>query len=300
VTTPGADADAGAGAAEFEELRPRLFGLAYRMTGSVGDAEDACQDAWLRWQRVDHASVDNAEAYLVRTVTRIAIDRLRSAQHRRETYVGPYLPEPLVADDPAAQPETAAELADSLTFAFLVMLDELSPVERAVLLLHDVFGYTFDEVATMVDSSPAACRQLASRTRRKLDHEREALRRPDEAREQELVTQLLATIATGDIDEVMHLLAPDVVLLSDGGALRHAARRPVVGPDRVARLLVNLAKRVLIADVEIRAVQVNGEPGLLFVLDGHPDNVLSFSFAPDGRARRLYSQLNPEKLHHLT
>jgi len=300
VTTPGADADAGAGAAEFEDLRPRLFGIAYRMTGSVGDAEDACQDAWLRWQRVDHASVDNAEAYLVRTVTRIAIDRLRSAQHRRETYVGPYLPEPLVADDPAAQPETAAELADSLTFAFLVMLDELSPVERAVLLLHDVFGYTFDEVATMVDSSPAACRQLASRTRRKLDHEREALRRPDEAREQELVTQLLATIATGDIDEVMHLLAPDVVLLSDGGALRHAARRPVVGPDRVARLLVNLAKRVLTADVEIRAVQVNGEPGLLFVLDGHPDNVLSFSFAPDGRARRLYSQLNPEKLHHLT
>ena len=298
MTTPDAGADAAA-AAEFEELRPRLFGIAYRMTGSVGDAEDACQDAWLRWQRVDHASVDNAEAYLVRTVTRIAIDRLRSAQHRRETYVGPYLPEPLVADDPTAQPETAAELADSLTFAFLVMLDELSPVERAVLLLHDVFGYTFDEVATMVDSSPAACRQLASRTRRKLDHEREALRRPDEAREQELITQLLATIATGDVDEVMHLLAPDVVLLSDGGALRHAARRPVVGPDRVARLLVNLAKRVLTAEVEIRAVQVNGEPGLLFVLDGHPDNVLSFSFAPDGRARRLYSQLNPEKLHHL-
>jgi RNA polymerase sigma-70 factor (ECF subfamily) len=292
-------ADASAAATEFEELRPRLFGIAYRMTGSVGDAEDACQDAWLRWQSVDHASVDNAEAYLVRTVTRLAIDRLRSAQHRRETYVGPYLPEPLVADDPAAQPETAAELADSLTFAFLVMLDELSPVERAVLLLHDVFGYTFDEVATMVDSSPAACRQLASRTRRKLDHERESLRRPDEAREHELVGQLLATIASGDIDEVVQLLAPDVVLLSDGGALRHAARRPVVGPDRVARLLVNLAKRVLTAEVEIRPVHVNGEPGLLFVAEGHPDNVLSFSFAPDGRVRGLYSQLNPEKLRHL-
>jgi len=292
-------ADPHLGAAEFEELRPRLFGIAYRMTGSVGDAEDACQDAWLRWQSVDRTSVDNAEAYLVRTVTRLAIDRLRSAQHRRETYVGPYLPEPLVAEDPVAQPETAAELADSLTFAFLVMLDELSPVERAVLLLHDVFGYTFDEVATMVDSSPAACRQLASRTRRKLDHEHDAMRRPDEAREHELVGQLLATIARGDIDEVVHLLAPDVVLLSDGGAHRHAARRPVVGADRVARFLVNLAKRVLTADLEMRPVHVNGEPGLLLIANGQPDYVLSFSFTSDGQARRLYGQLNPEKLRHL-
>jgi len=286
-------------AEEFEALRPRLFGIAYRMTGSVGDAEDACQDAWLRWQRVDRASVDNAEAFLVRVVTRLALDRLQSAQHRRETYVGPYLPEPLVDDDPASHPETAAELADSLTFAFLVMLDELSPVERAVLLLHDVFGYTFDEVATMVDSSPTACRQLASRTRRKLDHERETLRRPDQAREQQLVEQLLRTIASGDVDEVMHLLAPDVVLLSDAGAERHAARRPVVGPDRVARFLVNLSKRLLTKDVEMRPAHINGEAGLVFVEDGHPDYVLSFSFTPDGQARRLWSQLNPEKLRHL-
>lgn len=228
---------------EFEALRPRLFGIVYRMTGSVGDAEDACQDAWLRWQRVDRATVDNAEAYLVRVVTRLALDRLQSAQHRRETYVGPYLPEPLVADDPAAQPEAAAELADSLTLAFLVLLDELTPKERAVLLLHDVFGYAFDEIATMVDLSPAACRQVASRTRRKLDPERVSLRRPDEAREHELVGNLLATVARGDVDALMALLAPDVVLLSDGGAQRHAARRPVVGADRVARFVVNLARR---------------------------------------------------------
>jgi RNA polymerase sigma-70 factor (ECF subfamily) len=284
--------------AEFEALRPRLFGIAYRMTGSVGDAEDACQDAWLRWQSVDRATVENPEAYLVRTVTRLAIDRLQSAQHRRETYVGPYLPEPLVAEDPSAQPETAAELADSLTLAFLVMLDELSPVERAVLLLHDVFGYTFDEIATMVDLSPAACRQLASRTRRKLDHERASLRRPDEVREQELIERLLATIASGDVEHVMELLAPDVVLLSDAGAQRHAARRPVVGVDRVARLLVNLAKRFT-ATTEAHIVQVNGEPGVVFTEDGQLDNVLSFSFAPDGQLRRLYSQLNPEKLRHL-
>ncbi len=157
---------------EFEALRPRLFGIAYRMTGSVGDAEDACQDAWLRWQRVDRGAVDNAEAYLVRVVTHLALDRLQSAQRRRESYVGPYLPEPLIADTTAVQPEAAAELTDSLTFAFLVLLDELTPRERAVLLLHDVFGYPFDEIAPMIDLTPAACRQLASRTRRKLDHER--------------------------------------------------------------------------------------------------------------------------------
>jgi RNA polymerase sigma-70 factor, ECF subfamily len=290
-------------AEEFEALRPRLFGIAYRMTGSVSDAEDACQDAWLRWERVDRDSVDNAEAYLVRVVTRLALDRLQSAQHRRETYVGPYLPEPLVADtaarlDGTAQPEAAAELADSLTFAFLVLLDELTPKERAVLLLHDVFGYSFDEVGSMLDLSPAASRQLASRTRRKLDHERDGLRRPDEAREQELVGNLLATIASGDIDAVMQLLAPDVVLLSDGGPDRHAARRPVVGPDRVGRLVVNVANRRL-AQNESRLVQVNGEPGLLFLVDGEPDYVLSFAFTPDGRVRRFYGQLNPEKLRHL-
>jgi RNA polymerase sigma-70 factor (ECF subfamily) len=289
-----------AGTEEFEALRPRLFGIAYRMTGSVGDAEDACQDAWLRWQGVDHADVDNAEAYLVRTVTRLAIDRLRSAHHRKETYVGPYLPEPLVVDDATeTQPEVAAELADSLTLAFLVLLDELSPVERAVLLLHDVFGYPFDEVAEMVDSSPAACRQLASRTRRKLHENELDLRRPRAQAEQELVGALLATVASGDVERVMALLAPDIVLLSDGGAAQHAARRPVVGPDRVARFMVNLAHR-LRTDTDVRFVQVNGEAGAVFRVDERPGLVLSFSFAPDGRVRRIFGQLNPEKLRHLT
>jgi RNA polymerase sigma-70 factor, ECF subfamily len=288
------------GTEEFEALRPRLFGIAYRMTGSVSDAEDACQDAWLRWQGVDHAQVDNAEAYLVRTVTRLAIDRLRSAHHRKETYVGPYLPEPLVVDDSTeTQPEVAAELADSLTLAFLVLLDELSPVERAVLLLHDVFGYPFDEVAEMVDSSPAACRQLASRTRRKLHENELDLRRPRAQAEQELVGALLATVASGDVEQVMALLAPDIVVLSDGGAAQHAARRPVVGPDRVARFMVNLAHR-LPTDTDVRLVQVNGECGVVFRVDERPVLVLSFSFAPDGRVKRVFGQLNPEKLRHVT
>jgi RNA polymerase sigma-70 factor, ECF subfamily len=287
------------GTEEFEALRPRLFGIAYRMTGSVGDAEDACQDTWLRWQAVDRARVDNPEAFLVRTVTRLAIDRLRSAHHRKETYVGPYLPEPLVVDDATeTQPEVAAEMADSLTLAFLVLLDELSPVERAVLLLHDVFGYPFDEVAAMVDSSPAACRQLASRTRRRLQDGRLEVRRPRAQEEQELVGALLATVASGDIEQVMTLLAPDIVLLSDGGAEHHAARRPVVGPDRVARLTVNLARRIP-SDADIRLVHVNGEPGVVFRIDDRPALVLSFSFAPDGRVQRMFAQRNPEKLRHV-
>ena len=289
--------DADVRAEEFEVLRPRLFGLAYRMTGSVGDAEDACQDAWLRWQSADWERVDNAEAYLVRTVTRLAIDRLRSAHHRKETYVGPYLPEPLVVDT-ETQPEVAAELADSLTLAFLVLLDELTPVERAVLLLHDVFGYPFDEIATMVDHSPAACRQIASRTRRRLEREQPAVRRPEAAREQELVGALLTTIAGGDVAEVMELLAPDIVMLSDGGAHRHAARRPVVGPDRVARLMVNLARRIP-PDADARRARVNGDPGIVFRTGERADGVLSFSFSADGRVRRIYSQLNPDKLRHV-
>ncbi len=288
---------ANGGAEEFEALRPRLFALAYRMTGSVGDAEDACQDAWLRWQAVDRTHVENAEAYLVRTVTRLAIDRLRSAHHRKETYVGPYLPEPLVVDT-ATQPEAAAELADSLTLAFLVLLDELTPVERAVLLLHDVFGYPFDEISGMVDQSAAACRQLASRTRRKLHRDQHELRRPQAAREQELVGALLATVAQGDVEQVMALLAPDVVLLSDGGPDRHAARRPVVGPDRVARLMVNIARRIPPA-ADARLASVNGEPGIVFRAGARADLVLSFSFGADGRVRRIYSQLNPEKLRHI-
>jgi RNA polymerase sigma-70 factor, ECF subfamily len=283
---------------EFQALRPRLFGVAYRMTGSVGDADDVCQEAWLRWQAVDRARVDNPEAYLVRTVTRLAIDRLRSARRRRETYVGPYLPEPLVVDDADTQPERAAELADSLTLAFLVVLDELTPVERAVLLLHDVFCYTFDEVARAVDLSPDACRQVGSRTRRKLQRERAGTRRPEAERERKLIGTLLATIAAGDIESVMALLAPDVVLLSDGGAARHAARRPVVGPTRVARLVVNLARRMP-PDYETRSVRVNGEPGLLFLLEGRADFVLSFSFTPEGRVHHIYGQLNPEKLRHV-
>jgi RNA polymerase sigma-70 factor (ECF subfamily) len=287
----------------FETLRPRLFGIAYRMTGSVADAEDACQDAWLRWQGVDPREVRNEEAFLVSLVTRLSIDRLRSAARRREHYVGPYLPEPIIegplmADTTDTQPERMGELSDSLTFAFLVLLDELEPEQRAVFLLHDVFGYSFDEVGDAVGKSSAACRQVASRARRRLDEERVELRRADEVHEREMVAKMSNAMLNGDIEALMALLSPDVVQLDDGGPNRHAGRRPIVGPHRVARLMVNISKR-LKPETEVEVVRVNGNPGVLLRIGGRPDLVLTIQFGPDGLIRRIWSQLNPDKLAHL-
>jgi RNA polymerase sigma-70 factor (ECF subfamily) len=284
---------------EFEALRPRMFGVAYRMTGSVNDAEDVCQEAWLRVQRVEPSDIENPEAFLVRAVTNLAIDRLRSAQRRRETYVGPYLPEPLVADT-ADDPADAAEMADSLTFAFLVLLDKLAPLERAVLLLHDVFGYSFDEVARAVDRTPAACRQIASRTRRRLEDERTDLHRPAASANYDAIERLVADTAAGNVEGIMAVLAPDVVFTSDGGPNRRAARHPVVGSDRVARFIANLGQRILEAGpTEVRFGMVNADPGLLIAIGGQTELVLAFAFAPDGRIRHIYSQLNPDKLKHV-
>jgi RNA polymerase sigma-70 factor (ECF subfamily) len=286
--------------AEFSQLRDRLFGIGYRMTGSVADAEDLCQEAWLRWQRADRATVSNPEAYLVSVVTRLAIDGFRSARTRREQYVGPYLPEPIIEGDlVGSQPEPTAELADSLTFAFLVMLDELGPQERAVLLLREVFGYDYDEVAQATGKSADACRQILSRTRRKLDTHRVDLQRASSEHEQRMIGDLVVAMMSGDIPGVMALLSPDVVEMDDGGPNRHAGRRPVVGPHRVSRLIVNIAKRVE-PNMTFEFVRVNATPGLLIRVDGRPDMVFMVEFAPDGRIRRLFSQLNPDKLTHLT
>ncbi|HEY1737171.1 MAG TPA: RNA polymerase sigma factor SigJ [Acidimicrobiia bacterium] len=294
----------------FVRARPRLFDVAYRMTGSVADADDLCQEAWLRWQRAPRDGIDTPEAWLVRTITNLAIDRARSAQARREHYVGPYLPEPLVTgalgDPPTAaasgDPEQRAELADSLTFAFLVMLDALDPTARAVLLLHDVFGFDFDEVAAAVDKSPAACRQIASRTRRKLHSETAApataQRRATVEEEQAMFGRLLTALTEGDIPAVMALLAPDVVQLDDGGPARHAGRRPVVGPHRVSRLLVNITKR-MDPRSELEFVRVNTSPGVVLRIDGRPDIVLLMELGGDGLIHRVWSVLNPEKLKHL-
>jgi RNA polymerase sigma-70 factor (ECF subfamily) len=285
----------------FEDHRHLLFGVAYRMLGSVSDAEDVVQDAWLRWSAIDRSHVEDAGAFLTTVVSRLSLDRLRSARHRRERYVGPWLPEPLptqrAPQPPPDGPEEAAELADSLTFAFLTMLDQLEPEERAVLLLHDVFGYRFREVADMVDRSEAACRQLASRARRRL-HVVGTAQPPGGTRPADAqVERFLTAMATGDIDSVLAVLAPDVVLVSDGGPDHRAARRPVHGSDRVGRLLVHLASRMP-AGTTVTAQDINGEPGIIVAVDGVPFLTLGFAGGPQG-IDRVWLVRNPSKLAHL-
>lgn len=304
---------AGVDADGFERLRPKLEGIAYRMTGSTADAQDVAQDAWLRWSSADRSDVVEPEAYLVRITTRLSLDRLRATSRRRESYVGPYLPEPVVSPLGAApgidgSPEDQALLADSLTYSFLVLLDELSPIERAVLLLHDVFGYPFDQVAEAVERSPEAVRQVASRTRRRIASARPGWD-PDgdavavggsEARTgipPETLLRLAVAVGTGDVPALLEVLAPDVVTLSDGGPQQRAARRPVVGSDRVSRVLVWLNNRSLDMELVSRMVEVNGRPGLVMHRpDGTPYVVVTGEVDGDGRVSRIFLQLNPDKL----
>jgi RNA polymerase sigma-70 factor (ECF subfamily) len=296
----------GDGSTTFEPHRDRLFGIAYRMTGSVGDAEDCVQEAFLRWQRTDRAAVENDEAFLVRVVTRLAIDRQRQAARRRETYVGPWLPEPVVEaiDSPRRGPEDAAELADSLSFAFLVLLDRLSASERASFILHDVFGVPFDEVSNALDREPEACRQLASRARRKLRESGDDAPGSDEhpvtARPGtpagDVISALVGALLGGDIEGCVGLLAPGVVLTSDSGPNRRAARRHVVGADRVLRLTTNLFARDASLVAGLRPVTVNGSLGLLI---DHVDGpiVMTGDVDDHGQVCRIWIQMNPDKLN---
>ena len=280
-----------AGDAVFETERPRLLGLAYRMLGTIADAEDVVQEAWLRWQSADPASVDRPEAWLTTVTTRLALDAIRSRSRRRESYVGPWLPEPVVTD---AGPEAAAELADSLTLGFLTLLDRLSPVERAVFLLADVFAVPFAEIAEAVGKSPAACRQIASRARRRLQA---PAHHPPAPADRRLVDELVMAIARGDVDGVIARLAPDAVCLTDGGANRRAARRPVVGAVRVARFLVNVNHK-LPGRIEVVPVTVNGDPGVVLSLDGDVDLVAAFEVDGD-RVSAIRMVRNPDKLQRV-
>lgn len=278
----------------FEAERGRLRSLAYRMLGSLADADDVVQDTWLRWQGIGperRAEVERPAAWLTTAATRLALDRLKSAQRQREEYVGPWLPEPVLTDD---DPADSVVLAESLTLGFLTVLERLGPVERAVFLLADVFDEPFSSIAATVGRSEEACRQIASWARRRVSDER---RRFEPADSDALVQAFVAACAIGSVDEFRKVLTDDVVLVSDGGAEVHAARRPVVGLDRVVRLLSNLTRR-LPADIDIEFHRVNHEPGLVVRRNGLPWYVLVLAVR-DGRAEAVRLVLNPAKLHRI-
>ena len=282
----------------FDSLRPQLLGVAYRMLGSWADAEDVVQEAWVRWSRA--SAVQEPAAWLRTVVTRLCLDELRSARARRETYVGPWLPEP--APSGALGPLETAELRDSVSLAFLAMLERLSPAERAVFVLREAFALPYDEVADAVGRTPAACRQLHVRAKAKLGPDLPAA---TPVRARPLVDRFLMALAGGDVAAVTALLTDDAVLVSDGGGVVSAARRPVAGADRVARFLCGLAARYttgLAVDVE----QVNGALAVVARREGQVVQVVTFDVAfdaafhaVDARVRSIQIVSNPAKLRSL-
>jgi RNA polymerase sigma-70 factor (ECF subfamily) len=280
-----------ADAAAFEEWRPLLFGIAYRMLGSAADAEDVVQDASIRWLRRYDRDVESVRAYLVTIVTRLCLDQLSSARSTRVTYAGPWLPEPVVMEDE----EAASEQADSLSLAFLVLLEELTPPERAAYLLHDIFGYSFEEVAGSLGRSPAACRQLGSRARRHVEERRQRFD-ADLRQGRALTDRFLVACATGDLSGLLSMLSDDVVVWTDGGGKVRAAMRPVVGPYRSSRFLLNVAKKVHGVPQE---VTLNGQPAVVFVEDSRVGAALILDIS-EGRIVAVRTVSNPEKLDRLS
>jgi RNA polymerase sigma-70 factor, ECF subfamily len=275
-----------------EELRPYLFSIAYRMLGSVAEAEDVVQDAYLRYEEAD-VEAESPKAYLATVTTRLAIDRLRSARVRREVYPGEWLPEPLVDDEALRHAETA----DSLSLTFLHLLEKLSPVERAVFLLREVFDYPYEEVAEIVGKSPENCRQILTRAHR---HVQEGRRRFDVSREErELIARrFVAAWEEGDTDGLIELLAPDATVYGDGGGKAPSVRVPLVGAERVAKAIVGWGRQAHEHGLVHRPALVNGEPGLIFYEGDRVHWVAAFEIA-DGVVVAIRSGLNPDKLAHL-
>ena len=285
----------------YQPLRPLLFSIAYRMLGTVSDAEDIVQEAFLRYHRAAAAGpdgIDSPKAFLSAVTTRLCIDHLRSARVRREAYVGEWLPEPLLTDATAPDPAGAAEQADSLSMAFLLLLERLTPVERAVLLLHDVFGYHYDEISGIVGKSEGNCRQLALRARRHVGQGGPRFEASRTKREK-LASRFFRAVSDGDMDGLVSMLAEDVVVYGDSGGTSPSWPRPITGRDNVRRLLLSLGGQIRRLEITISQTEINGQPGAMF-LDPHGNlvNVFALDIA-EGRVRTVRSVINPEKLRHL-
>ncbi len=276
----------------FATHRARLIAVAYGMLGSMAEAEDVVQDSWLRWQGVDHDSVRSPVAYVTTMVTRMSIDRLRSARHRREAYVGPWLPEPIVeqAGDPA---DIVAE-AEHFSLAFLHAMENLTPVERAVLLLREGFDYDYAEIADIVGKSPENCRQIAARAR---GHVAEPARRrdADPERERVVVMAALEAVRAADLDGLIAVLAQDIVAWSDGGPKRRAARHPVIGAERVGRFLIGIARQGVGLPLTVTSVTIGGDPGVRLDIGGETYGVMAFRVVED-RIQTIRSVISPDKL----
>jgi RNA polymerase sigma-70 factor (ECF subfamily) len=274
----------------FVTHRNLLFTVAYEMLGSAADAEDVLQETWLRWADVEHDEVRDARAYLVRIVTRLSLNRLRTVQRQRESYVGPWLPEPLLTTPDVAED---VELADSVSLAMLHVLETLTPSERAVFVLREVFDLPYDDIAAAVDKSSAAVRQIAHRARNHVDARQPRIE--VSLRERDVIVErFLEAVSTGDIQSLMDVLAPDVVLVTDGGGKRKAALRPILGRDKVVRFMQANANPE--ATAELRTV--NGGPALAVIIHGEVDTVVTF-LVEDGLVSGMYAVRNPEKLLRL-
>ncbi len=282
----------------FEDHRPVLLGVAYRMLGRIADAEDVVQDAWLRWSGGDRSEVREPRGYLVRITTRLAVDRLRRIKARGETYVGPWLPEPYLTDFGDTAPDAAerAVLADSVSLAVLVVLESLSPLERAVFVLREAFGYPYADIAAMLDRGEPAVRQLAGRARRHVE-ERRPRYEVDPVRRRDLTERFLAAAAGGDLAAMMDLLAPDVRLVGDSGGKSRAPLRVLRSADKVGRFLHGTARKG-VAGLSFCFLELNGGPAVLVLSGDEPDSVFQLDVA-DGRVRTVYVIRNPDKLRHL-
>ena len=278
----------------FDQNRGRLFGIAYRMLGTSGDAEDILQEAYIRWHNAEADEIESAEAWLVTVVTRLSIDRLRSSARTRETYIGPWLPEPILT---SPSPQDDAELASSLSIAFLTMLERLSPVERAVFLLHDIFDCDYAEIARITDKNEAAVRQMAHRARSRVRADKRRFE-VDQSEHRRLVAQFASAAYAADEETLYRLFSPDIAVMSDGGGKITAARKIVRGVAKVMRLFT-VAFPMMAEHITAEIVEINGEPGVVEYYDGQPFAATTFT-TDGGKIVALYRVMNPDKLGAFT